>query len=158
MRKLFFDIDGVLLNYSDEPKPALLNDRLQVALKRCSFDQLVCVSGHTWPILHPPFPWQPGSKTQQAASLLRIVEPLFSDHLWFTERLVLADDTDARATVIDVEEDFYYIDDRADEFFCKAHGEELYQAFLNSRILLVDPYADGEDIIAFLSQIPERTS
>jgi hypothetical protein len=44
-RILYFDIDGVLLDYEDQPKRALLGGRLQHALEKAGFSKFVCVSG-----------------------------------------------------------------------------------------------------------------
>jgi hypothetical protein len=42
---LYFDIDGVLLDYEDRPKPALIGGVFERALQDAGFDRLVCVSG-----------------------------------------------------------------------------------------------------------------
>jgi len=44
-RTLYFDIDGVLLDYEDRPKPALIGGVFERALQDAGFDRLVCVSG-----------------------------------------------------------------------------------------------------------------
>jgi hydroxymethylpyrimidine pyrophosphatase-like HAD family hydrolase len=44
-RVLYFDIDGTLLDYEDQPKSALLGGRLQRALMHAGFAKFVCVSG-----------------------------------------------------------------------------------------------------------------
>jgi hypothetical protein len=76
-----------------------------------------------------------------------MLKEIFTDKEWFLHRLVLVFENDDRCKHIDLLHDWYYIDDWADEYFPKYHGEELYITELGKRILLANPHGNGEDIL-----------
>lgn len=145
MRKLYFDIDGVLLSYDDIQRPILCNGELENRLKKLSFDKLICVSG--WSDI-----FNSGIKTemQQKKAIHSILDKVFPDEDWFISKLELAYDTDFRCQHIDIDSDWYYIDDWADKFFSEFFGKVKYEEELGNRILLVDPHGDGSDILGWL--------
>lgn len=149
-RTLYFDIDGVLLDYEDRPKPALTGGVFEYALQDAGFDRLVCVSGWaaiaTAPVLHIP-------TEAQGAWLHRRVEQLFPSAHWFLDRLILCTDPDHRGWSIDTSGDWYYVDDWADEYFVAAYGAELYEAELGRRICRADPRSDGGDVLAWIRSV-----
>ncbi len=154
-RVLYFDIDGTLLNYDDSPKAALVGGALEFRLKHLSFSKLVCVSG--WAaIVKEPLTGIPVE--HQARAILQLLDRIFLDVEWFLERLVLADDPDHRCRSIDRTLDWYYADDWAKEFFEDAWGAEAYAKAAGDRILMVDPHADGSDLLAWLDQAAARRS
>jgi hypothetical protein len=150
MRVLYFDIDGVLLNYDDKPKPALLDGELQTLLQQKGFHRLVCVSG--WcdvvsePILRIP-------ESNRVLALHDIVRALFPDKAWFLKHAEIKTDTDHRCRHIDLNADWFYVDDWADKFFSEQFGGDQYLQFLGTRILLCDPRGGGEDILDWLRGI-----
>lgn len=149
-RVLYFDIDGVLLDWNDKPKPALFAGRLQDRLRALRFSRLICVSG--WAdlvradVLRIP-------ADQWGAQIYRIVAPLFPDREWFIKRLELGRDTDRREQLIDPTLDWYYVDDNADQFFVARFGHEAYVAELGRRICLARHDSDGSEVIAWLNTI-----
>jgi hypothetical protein len=149
-RTLYFDIDGVLLDYEDRPKPALIGGVFERALQDAGFDRLVCVSG--WaamaaaPVLRIPI-------AAQGWWLHRYLEELFPSAQWFLDRLILCTDPDRRGWSIDTSGDWYYVDDWADEYFVAAHGTELYEAELGRHICRADPHSDGSDVLAWVRSI-----
>lgn len=153
MRTLFFDIDGVLLGYDDKPRAKLRGDVLPSALRERGFERLVCVSGWVDLYAEPVLRLDPARQKEAIAALLADV---FPDATWFTERLELAYGTDDRCRHIDLSGDWWYVDDWADEFFVKAHGEELYRRELGGRILLADPHGDGGDLLDWLRSVPDK--
>jgi hypothetical protein len=153
-RVLYFDIDGTLLDYEDRPKTALLGGRLQRALIQAGFTKFVCVSGWSDLFASAVLNLSPEQRKQAVCKLLSdLLEPDF-----FKDRLDLIHDTDNRCHAIDVNEDFYYIDDWADEYATKEFGGEYYKAHCPRRILRVDPYADGSDILEWLQTLPSQES
>jgi len=148
-RVLYFDIDGTLLDYEDRPKPALLGGRLQRALMNAGFTKFVCVSGWSDLFTTPVLRLSPEDTKRAICKMLK--EMLDTDFL--ADRLRLAVETDNRCCSIDVDEDFYYIDDWADEYAIKQFGENFYNAPYGKRILRVDPYGDGTDILDWLESI-----
>ena len=152
-RVLYFDIDGVLVDYEDRPKVALADGSLEQELRRLAFDSLVCVSGWS-DIAHAS-----GIRLlpeQRGPWLHRIVAMIFPDRDWFLSRLTLTVDTDNRGRQIDLSSDWYYVDDWADQYFCAAWGHDLYERELGRRICLADPHADGGDILQWLRGLPPR--
>src|SRR5437879_4747110 len=150
MRALYFDIDGVLLDYEDQPKPALMSGALEEAVRSCGFDSLVCVSGWS-DLAHSSILQIPEGR--RAAWLYRRIAPVFPSREWLLARLLLTVDTDHRASYIDLTADWFYVDDWADEYFTKAHGPDRYHAELGRRICLADPHADGSDVLRWLRGI-----
>ena len=149
-RVLYFDIDGTLLDYEDRPKTALLGGRLQRALIQAGFTKLVCVSGWSDLFASAVLKLSPEQTRQAVCKLLSdLLDPDF-----LKDRLGLIQDTDNRCRAIDVNSDFYYIDDCADEYITKEFGAEYYKAHCPQRILQVDPYADGSDILEWLQRLP----
>jgi len=148
-RVLYFDIDGTLLDYEDRPKSALLGGRLQRALMHAGFTKFVCVSGWADLFASPALRLPPEERKRAICKMLK--EMLDADFL--EDRLRLAVETDNRCHSIDVNQDFYYIDDWADEYTIKQFGENFYNAHYGKRILRVDPYGDGTDILDWLESI-----
>lgn len=148
MRILYFDIDGVLLSYDDEQRPALMNGQLQDRLKALNFDLLVCVSGWS-DLFNSGFK----SERQQKQAIYNLLDQIFTDQQWFLSKLALVYDTDARGQHIDLNSDWFYLDDWADKFFVETFGEKRYQQELGKRILPVDPHGDGGDILKWLDNI-----
>ena len=156
MRILYFDIDGVLLYYDDMPKTALLNNALQNKLKSHGFDQLACVSGHADMANAKINNFSP---ERQKLKIHAILEDIFPDKDWFLEHLILLYENETRGRHIDLDEDWFYIDDWAEEFFTKEYGKEMWLFCANinstppelrSRILQVDHRGDGSDILTWL--------
>ncbi len=148
-RVLYFDIDGVFLDYEDQPKPALVGGRLQQAVEQAGFTKLVCVSG--WADLFAS-PALRLSVSERKAAICKLLSKLLDPH-FLNERLELAQDTDNRCHSIDITEDFYYADDWADEYASKEWGREFYEKHRGGRILQVDPYGDGSDILQWLGAL-----
>ncbi|WP_419535809.1 hypothetical protein [Endozoicomonas sp.] len=144
---LYFDIDGVLLNYDDEPKTMLLDGRLQTRLKALNLDRLVCVSGWS-DIVNSDVPPKPQSI--QKERIYDLLKAIFTDRAWFLYRLQLQYNTDQRCQYINLTGNWFYMDDWADQFFTDAYGSKAYSQHLGQRVLLVDPHAAGEDILSWL--------
>ncbi len=154
MRTIYFDIDGVMLNYDEKPMEALTAGRLQSELQRLDVDTLVCLSGwsdivNTSAIAPIPIPKQKG----QIATLLG---DLFPDREWLLNRLILRYNSDARCQHIDLSTNWFYLDDWADQFFVQQFGAGRYQQELGRRILRVDPYGEGADILDWLHRVVSR--
>jgi hypothetical protein len=156
-RIFYWDIDGCILNYAPETvKPRLADGQLQRLLERKGFARLVCVSGWTSLVLEAPFPWRALSEFEQKESIRQYVQEAFPDRDLFHARVVLASDNDHRGQHIDLQADWFYVDDWAREFFVAAHGESEYEKYTGTRILMCDPNSDGSDIVAWLEDLPDR--
>lgn len=146
-RVLYFDIDGVLLDYDDQPKPALVGGPLEARLKALGFERLVCVSGWS-DMLQASVARIPAD--EQPRRIHRMLEAIFPDREWFLERLELTNNTDHRCEQIDRDADWYYADDWADKFFTAQFGEEAYGRFFGNRVLLASHRSDGSDRLEWL--------
>ena len=147
---LYFDIDGTILDYDDQPKQALINGHLENALKKADFDYLACVSGWVDIFYDPVMKLDTLEKKKEA--LYQLLEPLFPDKVWFFEKIILITDTDHRCKYMDLNIDWFYVDDWADEFMTKVHGADSFQKEKDRRILLCDHRGNGRDIIAWLER------
>jgi len=150
LKVFYFDIDGTLLDYEDAPKEGLINGKLEAALKEANFDFLACVSG--WVDIFSTDVMQLNLE-QRKEAIYQKLSDLFPDEDWFMERLMLIRDSDNRCTHIDLEIEWFYVDDWAEEFFKKAHGEELYESEMDNRILMCDHALDGSDIIEWIKRV-----
>ncbi len=154
-RILYFDIDGVLLDYQDNIKAALDGGALERALKAARIDRLICVSG--WAdmsretVLDIPLAERPGWVYRKFSSLI-------PDRRWCLERLELGSDTDHRGRLIDLTTDWYYVDDWADKFFIEANGPAAFAQWRGRRILMADPFGDGTDVLRWLARIASTGS
>jgi len=155
MKTLYFDIDGTINDYHDVTKRRLSDGTLQKLLIRKGFERLVCVSGWTTMIRDASRnPYLRPTMEQQVETLRQVIVEAFPDKEDFHARCKLEFENDQRGRHINLAEDFYYLDDWAKEFFEKHHGPGSYAAYESTRILMCDPYSDGEDIIEFLERIP----
>jgi hypothetical protein len=150
-RVFYFDIDGTLTDYDDAPKPAFAGGALERMLKDLAFDRLYCVSGWADPTANPG---TRASEEHRARRIYDLLRPVFPDHDWCLSHLALGTDTDHRCRQIDLATDWWYADDWADKFFVDHFGREPYERELGNRVLRVDPFADGSDVLAWLARIP----
>src|SRR3954447_11381055 len=154
-RILYFDIDGVLRDYEDRPKPALVGGVFEQSLQDAGFDRLVCVSGWAGMAAAEVLKVPVGERGRW---LHQIVDTVFPSIEWFLTRLVLCADPDRRAWSIDLSTDWFYLDDWADEYFVAAHGTALYEAELGRRICLANPHGDGSYVLAWSRRISTSSS
>lgn len=150
-RVFYFDIDGTLTDYDDVPKRAFVGGALERALKDLSFERLYCLSGWADPTANPR---TRAPEEQRARAIHDDLRLVFPDRDWFLARLALGTDTDHRCRQINLAIDWWYADDWADKFFVEHFGRDLYEQELGKRVLRVDPFADGSDVLAWLAQIP----
>ena len=153
MRKLYFDIDGVFLSYEDIQSPLLCGGVFERHLKELRFTELVCVSGRS-DMVNAEINGVRFSGQRQLELIYSLLDEIFVDQSWFLSHLRLVYDTDDRCKYIDLEEDWYYLDDWADKFFARQFGDQLYNKYLGNRILLLNPHGDGGDILEWLKTIP----
>lgn len=142
----YFDIDGCLIDYNEEPYILLQGGNIQDCLKSNGFEVYACLSG-----------WSDMSKSIVGLSqddrhsfLHQKLKALFPDQADFIEKLLLIDDTDNRCRYINFESDWLYVDDWAYEFFSKAHGSIVLQHY-GARVIQVDPFSDGSELIKALN-------
>lgn len=148
---LYFDIDGVFIDDDLEPKTALLNTKLEELLKNKNFNSFVCLSTWSTHVKHQYFPL---TENEQKEKIYKMIEASINDKIWFFPKLILKDDTEHnRCKHIDFKQDWYYMDDQAERYFTKIYGRELYNKYLNNRIINVKTKANGSDILEWLDKI-----
>ena len=108
MRRMYFDIDGSLLvDDTGEPKTALAKGAFERALHRSGFEQLICVgsfvdAGRAAKAVQPDYDIH--------EVIFDICGGVFSDKEWFTTNTLLTQDSYYRATEVDLNTDWWYLD------------------------------------------------
>lgn len=155
MRTLYFDIDGTLL-VSDHagPKPCLANGRFEAAVRVARIDCLVCV-GNFADVVRLASQIQ--SSYDALGAVFNICSGVFASETWFRESVILTDDSERRAALIDLGADWWYVDDLAEHYFRTAGRDEAYRREVGRRIMVPSPNGDGSDVLEWLSAIPPHT-
>ncbi|HKA37317.1 MAG TPA: hypothetical protein VKH43_10895 [Thermoanaerobaculia bacterium] len=156
MRKLYFDIDGTLLVLDTGlPKPALARGRLERAIREARIDELVCVGNFVEVIrtLRTVRPEYDG-----LAAIFALCRGVFLDETWFRRLTRLILDPWLRAAEVDLEADWWYMDDQAERYFFNAGRAELMRQHLGERILQPSPSGDGTDVLEWLQVVASRSA
>ena len=149
MRKLYFDLDGTILDLSTGlPKAALAHGRLEAAIRRARVDELVCV-GNFVGLVHAMETLRPGY--DGLGGLFALCDNAFDDEGWFRERVRLAADPKFRAVEVDLSADGWYMDDEGERYFAYAGLIGIWQEHLGKRILRPLPRGDGEDVLTWMA-------
>ena len=148
MKTLYFDIDGtVLLEEEWEVKSALARGAFEAAVRRASFERLVCV-GNAVRIAHTVKGM--GIPYDALGVLLDICRGAFADEAWFRSATTLVDEPENRVASIDLTSDWWYVDDLASHYFRVAGLEEILETHRGGRVFAPDPMGDGEDVLQWL--------
>jgi hypothetical protein len=151
MRTLYFDIDGTLiLEEKNEPKSKLADGHFEVAVRRASFDRLICV-GNFSRVVH--LVKEIRSEYDAVGALLGICRGVFSDERWFRSVTSFVADPAKRFEHVDLTCDWWYVDDLAAEYVREASKEELFMTELGRRIFMPSPTGDGQDVLNWLGKI-----
>jgi len=151
MRRLYFDIDGTLLvDDTGEPKPALAGGAFEAAVVRSGVEKLVCIgnfvdAARTAEEIEPSY--------DGLGVIFDICRGVFSDKSWFRSVTSLVEDPMNRANEVDLEEDWWYVDDLAEHYFQIAGRGEVFRLNIGRRILVPSPVGDGTDVVEWLNQI-----
>ena len=148
MKTLYFDIDGtVLLMDTDRAKQALGSGVFETAVRHAGFKRLVCVGnfGHVAHLLKAM-----DCNYDEMNVLFRLCDGAFTDEGWFRSVAALISDPDNRGRHIDLAEDWWYVDDLADQFLVQAGLQDVLQAQRGWRVFVPDAYGDGQDILQWL--------
>lgn len=121
---------------------------MENVLKKSNFEFIACVSG--WVDIFASEVMKLNTLDKRKEAMYRKLAPIFPDKKWFMEKIILIPDTDNRCKYIDLNSDWYYVDDWADKFFTDVHGEVFYKKEKDNRILLCDHRSDGEDVLNWL--------
>ena len=151
MRKLYFDIDGTLL--LDEVgilKPALTEGAFQAAVIQAGFEELVCVGAFVT-ALHVMREVEPDH--DGVGAIFSLCGGAFTNEDWFRSVTTLVDDPMERGKAIDLDSNWWYVDDMAEYYLWKAGRESVFKEHVGERIWMPDPKGDGYDILAWLERL-----
>jgi hypothetical protein len=151
MRILYFDIDGtILLDEKAKPKRALADGVFESAVLHSGVEKLVCVgnfvgAARTAEAIEPTY--------NSLGVIFDICRGVFSDKSWFCSVTSMIEDPMNRAREVDLEEDWWYVDDLAEHYFRIAGRVEVFQKHIGKRIFVPTPGGNGKDVLAWLSRI-----
>lgn len=148
---MYFDIDGSLLvGDTGKPKSALVGGALERAFHLCGIEHLVCVgnfvdAGRSAKEIDPRYDIH--------GAILNICGGVFRDEEWFRANTSLVSDSYYRAAEVDLNSDWYYLDDLAHYYFKVAYREEIFEENVGGRIFVPDAEGNGEDVLEWLTGI-----
>jgi len=149
VRVLYFDIDGTLLpDRGGFPKQRLAAGAFEAAARSRSFDRLVCV-GSVVDVLGATRPADP------LRTVFEVCKGTFTDEDWFRQHVKLLRDTGSRAAQVDLEQDWWFVDDLAEHYFTAAGRGAVFERERGRRIMVPDPEDDGSSTLVWLRQIPD---
>ena len=150
MRTLYFDIDGTILVLDRyEPKSCLRRGRLENAIRKAGFEQLICVGNfsgivRTLKEVRPDY--------DDVGVLLGMCRDAIADEGWFRSVTRFVEDPARRAASIDVAGDWWYVDDQAEKYLRAVQRDDLLAAHRGGRVFIPDPIGDGQDVLDWLTQ------
>ena len=151
MRRLYFDIDGTLLiEEKGIVKPHLADGAFEHAVRDAGFEQLVCV-GNFVAALHAVNEVEPDH--DGIGAIFNLCGSTFTDEAWFRSVCTLVNDPLDRAREIDLEANWWYLDDLAEYYCWKARREHVFKDHLNGRIMVPKAEGDGADILGWLQSL-----
>lgn len=148
MRCLYFDIDGTLLiEEKGITKPHLADGAFEYAVRDAGFEKIVCV-GNFVAALHAVADVTP--EHDGIGAIFNLCGSTFTDEAWFREACSLVKDPMDRAREIDLDGDWWYVDDMAEYYLWKAGRESVFKNHVRGRILVPEAAGDGAEIIGWL--------
>jgi len=151
MRILYFDISGTLVaEGANRAKPRLADGAFEVAVRDAGFERLVCVSSLVRTVRNLV---REGRTDDSHEALFRLCRGAFADADRFRDTVILPEDARPRIACIDLEADWWYLDDLAGLYCENAGREDLYRRHRGERILEPAPHGDGAEILEWLTRI-----
>jgi len=151
MRKLYFDIDGTILDVQTAAaKPALVEGKFVKAIRRAGIQELVCVGNYAGVVVEVQ---TLDTNYDALGAILELCNGVFTDEVWFRANTRLISDPERRAAEVDLDGDWWYVDDLAEKYFLEAGRAEVFRQQLGRRILAPAPEGDGTDVLDWLGAI-----
>jgi len=149
VKTLYFDIDGTVLDRCYTPKPLLAEGGFERALKAAGFERLVCVGNV---ILIVQALQKAGVSCDPLEKVWCACRGVFADEAWFRAHVELVPDPTLRAAYLDLDQDWWYVDDLAEHYCERAGRGELFKRHEGKRIHAADPEGDGSCVLAWLKR------
>ena len=149
MRVLYFDINGTLTEgATDRAKQDLGAGKFEDAVREAGFHKLVCVSSMVGVIEAYQ---SAGREVDGHRFILQHCGGTIRDLDWFRHLCTLEPKYRQRGSIIDESQDWWYVDDYAKEYLGQAKRRDLQDT---NRVLAPDAQGDGQDVLAWLQQVP----
>jgi hypothetical protein len=145
MKLLYFDMDGTLVDLmTSEIKSKLANGAFENAVRAAGFERLVFV-GNAIEILNFHEQRHDGHEI-----ILGLGRGACTDEAWFRRTCSWIDKPGERAAAIDLEQDWWYVDDLAESYLTDAGREAIFKVEIGHRVLVPAPRGDGGDVLDWL--------
>jgi hypothetical protein len=148
MRRLYFDVDGTILRmYTNSAKTALAGGAFERAVRAAGVEELVCIGNYVAVVVA----MQAIVKDfDPLGAVFEVCAGVFADEDWFGAHTQLVSDPDRRAAEVDLEGDWWYVDDLAEKYFSEAGRADIFRKHHGSRIFAPSPEGDGQDVLDWL--------
>lgn len=143
VKALYFDINGTIVR-QNQCKPALVDGAFEQAVRDAGFGRLVCMSNVQ---KFGSLLVEMGHAADSLAISFDMCWGAFRDVGWFRRITTLVPDPEHRALYIDVDSDWWYLDDLAEDFLAKDGKWSLFAENIGTRILAPQSNSDGIEIL-----------
>ena len=152
MKCLYFDIDGTILEEDTRKvKRELGNGEFERLVRCCKFDRVVCASNT---IIAIELAVEIGQTVDGREILHEYCDGALS-LTWLRNDVELMDDPDRRVLSIDLDGDWWYVDDLAEYYFTREGIRGTYQEHINGRVCVPTKNGDGRDVREWLIAISD---
>lgn len=151
MRILYFDINGTLtVGTTDRAKEKLAGGKFEEAVRKAKFQKLVCVSTMVGVVeaYHAA-----GREVDGHKFIFQACGGTVQDLDWFRHISVLEPKYRDRVNVIEADQDWWYMDDYAQEYLDHSNRRDILPQAVE-RIFAPDSRGDGTDVLDWLAAIP----
>jgi hypothetical protein len=145
---MYFDIDGSLLvGDTGEPKSALVDGAFELALRLSGVEHLICVgnfvdAGRAAKKIDPRYDIH--------GAIMNICGGIFGDAEWFRAHTSLVRDSYYRAAEVELDSDWWYLDDLAEYYFKMAYREDVFEENVGGRIFVPEAEGNGDDVLEWI--------
>ena len=154
MRSLYFDIDGTILaQESGLTKQALERGKLEDGIRAAQIESLICV-GNFVKVIYIVQKLQPDY--DGLGVIFRLCGGAFRDENWFKRVTTLSRNPENRAAELPLDQDWFYLDDLAEQYLCKADRTDVFGRENGHRVFAPVPGGSGTDVLEWLSGLALR--
>jgi hypothetical protein len=151
MKCLYFDLDGTIITENESKvKTALSNGKLEKLIIATQFGKIFFVGS-----IIECFKAQTNQdkKNDNLKMVFNLCDGAFFNQDWFIENVTLIENPAHRVREINIETDWWYIDDLA-EYYCRIDGfQSLYKLHNGKRIFTPTPNDNGQTTVSWIKNI-----